>query len=310
MSIPHYPESRSIHLDDKRLFDALFRSLQPSVSEGTFANLFLFRHAHTYRLTRLKAAYVVLGRGYDGSEYFLPPLGGDTNETLSTLFDDGMVLCGCDERFVAGCLMGRKNIEIIEDRDAFDYLYLRQNLADLPGNQYHKKKNRINYFSARHEFTVSPLLPEHREGAFRLLEEWFRVRSEVESSSLRPEVDATAEALEMADRLGLEGVVILVEGMLRAFALGERLNHTTSVCHFLKADPFLDGLYQLADREFNRCCFTDCTYVNREQDLGEPNLRKSKLSYHPCELVKKFRAWRTPASHRTLLEETTILRLS
>jgi hypothetical protein len=29
--------------------------------------------------------------------------------------------------------------------------------------------------------------------------------------------------------------------------------------------------------------------VNREQDLGEPNLRESKLSYHPAELVKKFR---------------------
>jgi hypothetical protein len=302
MRIPRYPESRSIHLDDKRLFDALFRSMQPCVSESTFANLYLFRHAHSYRLTRLKASYVVLGRGYDGGEYFLPPLGGDTTETLSTLFDGGMALYGCDERFVAGCLMGRKDIEIVEDRDAFDYLYLRQNLADLPGNHYHKKKNRINYFSARHEFTVSPFLPEHREGAIRLLEEWFRVRSEVESPSLRPEVDATAEAVEMADLLGLEGVAILVEGTLRAFALGERLNVDTSVCHFLKADPFLDGLYQLADREFNRCCFTDCTYVNREQDLGEPNLRKSKLSYHPCELVKKFRAWKAIDYHQVLQE--------
>jgi uncharacterized protein len=302
MKIPCYPESRSIHSDDKRLLDALFRSVQPRISEGTFANLYLFRHAHSYRLTRLKASYVVLGRGYDGCEYFLPPLGGDTGETLSTLLEYGMVLYGCDERFVADFLMGRKDIEILEDRDAFDYLYLRQNLADLPGNQYHKKKNRINYFSARHEFTVMPFLREHREGVFRLLEEWFRVRSEVESPSLRPEVDAAAEAVELADRLGLEGVVILVEGTLRAFALGERLNVDTSVCHFLKADPFLDGLYQLADREFNRCCFTDCTYVNREQDLGEPNLRKSKLSYHPCELVKKFRAWKAIARNRDLAE--------
>jgi hypothetical protein len=292
MKIPCYPESRIIYLDDKRLFDALFRSMQPRVSESTFANLYLFRRAHSYRLARLKDSYIVLGRGYDGAEYALPPIGGDTAEALSILFENGMVLYGCDERFVECYLTGRENIEVAEERDAFDYLYLRQNLADLPGNQYHKKKNRINYFSARHEFTVLPFHREHRDGAFRLLEEWFRVKSEVESSSLRPEVDATAEAVEMADRLGLEGVVILVEGILRAFALGERLNADTSVCHFLKADPFLDGLYQLADREFNRCCFTDCTYVNREQDLGEPNLRKSKLSYHPCELVKKYRVWK------------------
>jgi len=86
----------------------------------------------------------------------------------------------------------------------------------------------------------------------------------------------------------LEGVVMLVEGKVKAFTLGERLNRETSVCHFEKADPFLDGIYQFIDREFNRLLFIDCTYVNREQDLGEMNLRKTKLSYHPVELVKKF----------------------
>ena len=84
----------------------------------------------------------------------------------------------------------------------------------------------------------------------------------------------------------------LVEGEVKGFVLGERLNRETSVCHFEKADPFLDGLYQLIDREFNRLLFTDCTYANREQDLGEPNLRESKLSYHPVELVRKFRVRR------------------
>jgi hypothetical protein len=93
----------------------------------------------------------------------------------------------------------------------------------------------------------------------------------------------------MAVTLGLEGIVVLVEGKVKAFTLGERLSSETSVCHFEKGDPFLDGIYQLIDREFNRLLFTDCTYVNREQDLGIMNLRESKLSYHPVELVKKFR---------------------
>jgi hypothetical protein len=293
MKIPCYPQSRQIYLEDKLLFDALFRFIQPRVSEGTFANLFLFRHAHSYRLSRVKASYVVLGSGYNGDKYFLPPLGGDVVEALSTLFDDGLVLYGCDECFVKSYLAGLKKINIAEERDAFDYLYLRRDLAELPGNRYHKKKNRVQYFERRHIYTVNFFSQDHRAGALRLLHEWFRVRSDVESPSLQPEVKASAEAIEMAGLLGLEGVVILVEGTLRAFVLGERLNIDTSVCHFLKADPFLEGLYQLADREFNRCCFTDCTYVNREQDLGEPNLRASKLSYHPYKLVKKFRAWKT-----------------
>jgi hypothetical protein len=106
------------------------------------------------------------------------------------------------------------------------------------------------------------------------------------------EAAANAEALRMAAPLGLQGVVALVEGRIKAFALGERLNSDTSVCHFEKADPFMEGLYQLIDREFNRLLFTECTHVNREQDLGIVKLRESKLSYHPLEMIEKFRVRR------------------
>ena len=117
--------------------------------------------------------------------------------------------------------------------------------------------------------------------------------AEVEGNrSFGLEMDATAEALAQAHVLGLEGVVVTVEGVVRAFALGERLNRDTAVCHFEKADHFMEGLSQLVNREFCRQLFTDCTFVNREQDQGEPGLRNAKLSYHPVELVKKFRVLR------------------
>jgi len=85
---------------------------------------------------------------------------------------------------------------------------------------------------------------------------------------------------------------VTVAGVVRAFALGERLNRETAVCHFEKADHFMEGLSQLVNREFSRLLFADCRFVNREQDLGEPGLRSAKLSYHPVELVKKFRVRR------------------
>jgi len=293
MEIPHYPSSRSIELPDKSHLDELFHFIQPRISEFTFANLYLFRHAHQYRLTRVNDSLVILGVGYSGENYFLPPLGGDIDETVQFLFSKGHVLYGADEVFVASFLKEHTGLEFFEDRDAFDYVYVREDLATLSGNRYHKKKNRVNYFEKRHSFVVEKFSNKYVEGAIQLLDEWWRIKSNDDNRSLAAEVDAAAEALEKFEQLGLEGILVLLEGRVKAFALGEKLNLNTSVCHFEKGDPFLEGIYQVVDQEFNRQCFIDCAFVNREQDLGEPSLRKSKLSYHPVELVKKYRFWKT-----------------
>jgi len=292
MDIPTYPESRAVFLEDRQLLHALFGRLQPRVSELTFANIFLFRHAHDYRITSRGDAVVILGRGYDGSEYFLPPLAGDIQSAVDCLLRDGLTLYGADRVFMGRFLTPSEHLLVEEDRDAHDYLHRRLELADLPGNRFHKKKNRISYFSSRHEYLVEPYSSRHLKGALDVLEAWTGAHAGSAGSSLEHEASATGEGLEMVEKLGLEGVVVLVKGEVRAFALGERLNDMTSVCHFEKGDPFLEGVSQLVDREFNRKCFTDCVFVNREQDLGEPNLRRAKLSYHPVEMVEKFRVRR------------------
>lgn len=285
LNLPEHPASRPIEQGDKGLFDRLFARLQPRISEFTFANLFLFRRAHDYRVGLLGDAVVVHGKRYDGSPFCFPPFGA--GEGVEQLLREGITITAADQR-LADELAARPGIEVTEDRDGFDYLYLRSSLAELSGNRYHKKKNRVNYFTSRHEHLVEPYGERHRDGCLVLLDEWRRVREQMESPSLAEEAAAAAEALNLAEYLGLQGVVVLVEGTVKAFVLGEKLNDDTSVCHFEKADPFLEGLYQLVDREFCRLLFTECTFVNREQDLGEPNLREAKMSYHPVELVKKF----------------------
>ena len=77
MEVPHYPDSRMLELADKPLLDGIFTELQPRISELTFACLYLFRTAHSYRLTMVGGSVVVLAKGYDGVPYFLPPLSGE-----------------------------------------------------------------------------------------------------------------------------------------------------------------------------------------------------------------------------------------
>ena len=291
--IPQFPASRALIMADKPLLDGLFAALQPRISEFSFAGLFLFRHAHAYRLCRVGETVVALGCGYDGGTYYLPPLTPEPEPALAQLFGAGYTLYGADAAFVAGHLR-QAGLQTVADRDSFDYLYKREDLATLAGSRFHKKKNRVNYFTSRHAYRVALYGSEHEAGCRQILAEWQRVRPMADSSSLALETAACDEALRLAEPLGLQGVVVLVDERVVAFALGERLNRETAVCHFEKADPFLEGAGQLVNQEFCRLLFTDCPLVNREQDLGEPGLRQAKLSYHPVELVEKYRA--TPVS--------------
>ncbi|HBG08035.1 MAG: hypothetical protein A2075_06660 [Geobacteraceae bacterium GWC2_58_44] len=297
MEIPRYPQTRGILLEDKPLLDRLFHDLQPRISELTFANLFLFRAVHDYRLTLVGDAVIALGRGYDGSAYFLPPFSGAIGGAARELIDAGLTLYGADDEFVERHLQGG-GFGIVADRDNFDYLHLKEEMALLSGKEYHKKKNRVNYFLVRHRYQVEFYQARHLEGALALLEEWGRVRLAMTPGSVRGEMDGAAEALRLHEELGLSGVVLIVEGALKGFALGECLNRDTAVCHFEKGDLFMEGLYQLLDREFCRRLFTGCRYLNREQDLGELSLRQAKLSYRPVELVKKYRVRRPVGNGR------------
>jgi len=61
-----------------------------------------------------------------------------------------------------------------------------------------------------------------------------------------------------------------------------------AVIHAEKADPSIPELFTVINQRFCQNAWSPIPWINREQDLGEPGLRQSKLSYHPVRLVEKF----------------------
>ena len=64
------------------------------------------------------------------------------------------------------------------------------------------------------------------------------------------------------------------------------------VC-FEKAYADVQGAYTMINREFSRMVakkYPELKYLNREDDMGEPGLRKAKESYQPTLLLEKYTA--------------------
>lgn len=50
----------------------------------------------------------------------------------------------------------------------------------------------------------------------------------------------------------------------------------------------LNGIYSFISETLIDKCFNNSEIINREQDLGIDELRKSKMSYYPLRLEKKL----------------------
>ena len=81
---------------------------------------------------------------------------------------------------------------------------------------------------------------------------------------------------------------VSVRGRVVAFSVGEKLNDETAVIHVEKADPEYPQLFTVINQQFCQHEWGDMRFINREQDLGVPGLRKAKESYFPVRLVKKY----------------------
>jgi hypothetical protein len=80
----------------------------------------------------------------------------------------------------------------------------------------------------------------------------------------------------------------MVEDIIVAYTIAEPLDEETVVIHFEKGCPAHKGIYQAINQMFLESLEGRFRLVNREQDLGDPGLRKAKLSYHPVAYNKKF----------------------
>jgi hypothetical protein len=195
--IAAYPDFSELTVEMRPVLHPLFQHLKDGISELTFANMYLFRETHSYRISSLSSDQFIFS-GKRGEEYFfMAPFALPEQKILDALFKDyGLMKLVSGDQAKALENMGYR---IEEDRDNFDYLYNAAELAALQGRKFHRKKNLVNAFIRNFNYEGKPLLEEYLENALAILEEWRKQRED------EGDYSAAKEALLRSEELVLCG---------------------------------------------------------------------------------------------------------
>jgi hypothetical protein len=294
--VPTLPDMRPLGLEDREELQRLLGELRPEQSELTFTNLFIWRDAYQLQMSRLGGTVAIFSCRADPEDSFvLPPLGPGANGGIVRRCLEHMAAEGHRPRLARATKGDLARLGVTEDkfavepdRDQWDYVYLVRDLIELSGSRYHRKRNHMEQFRSQYEFSYRPLTPDLVPGCQELQDRWCDEKHCDLVATLRAEARAVKKVLQSHEALGVSGGCIEVDGKVEAFSLGELLNPQTVVIHIEKANAGYHGLYQVINQQFLEKAWSHARYVNREQDLGVPGLRRAKESYYPDHMVEKF----------------------
>jgi hypothetical protein len=294
MTVPAFPEFTPISLDLKDEIQSKLSLATDGVSEFTFAGLYLFRKRYQYQVSKLEDKTLILSGiqpshalGEETKKFFMTPCAAPGRGILEKLFKCHDYWKNIPESIIIPKRMRLEEwgIEIAEDRDNFDYLYLRTDLAELKGKKYHKKRNLVAQFLKLYTHEERPLSPELIPEAMNVLENW---RAE---KGAEGDYAACLEALEFFEELNMKGLLFYIDGKPSGWCLGEPIaQNRIFTVHFEKGLERYKGIYQFVNHAFAASLTENITHINREQDLGDEGLRQAKMTYRPSGFVRKYTA--------------------
>lgn len=286
--------------DRKAQYDAIIMTAPERGCEYSFANLYLWGKQ---QVAFQQDCALFFSHFYGRSVYPFPIGTGDKRAAIEAILQDAKKR-GIPCRITGLTAADRENLEswfpekfhLRTIRDTFDYVYDINDLADLKGRKFQKKRNHFNRFRAEHpDYQVLPINVCNLALAQQMVNEWYRIRmKEDPDGDYLLENIAMARAFQNFGWLEMEGIMLLDGGEVLAITMGSRLNENTFDIHFEKAREDVEGAYNAVNCEFARYLrlkYPEVEFLNREDDLGLEGLRKAKLSYNPHHMVEKHWAY-------------------
>lgn len=168
-----------------------------------------------------------------------------------------------------------------------EYLYEAEKFRKFAGKKMEKKRNHLNFFMNHYpQFEVETIGKENLDEVISFTMDQAANHTDY---LFRYENAATIKTLRNYELYPFDGILIRIDGKVAGYTFGEVTGDTLHV-HVEKGNTDYRGIYQaLASIFCNRMCDLrpEVRYLNREEDMGNEELRYSKLSYHPALYVNK-----------------------
>ena len=284
---------RPVTLSDRTFFEKHYALYPQTHSDNTFTNMVCWNHYAYYQYAFLEKNLIIAST-IDGTTRFRAPIGPRNPALLKNLVSlaskvsDNEPIVLIDPETARWMRRICPGINIVPDRDHFEYVYRATDLAELPGKNYLTIRRQVNKFRKKCSGVTEPLTMENREEVKRFLIEWCEWKGCKGVPVLAHEKEAIFFAVDHFDQLPVQGLIIRVDSRIVAISLFEQLTADTALVHFEKGLSDCEGVYKVINTETARHLASGFTYINRESDLGIPGLREAKTRYHPDHLVEVY----------------------
>lgn len=286
------------HIQDKTLFHRFLRD-GGRVCDHAFANLFAWQHTFGNQWTVCADRLIVRSRttAHNGfSQYMILPdvqtpqlscILQQIQEDAGTQTYNLIQLSEADKMHLKQHFPDTFMFDSL--RDMSDYVYDVNDFETYHGRKLAAKRNHVNKFKMLYPYRYETLVPDMFDECLRLEQVW-RAEQSGHVDQLGEEERAIRAFFDHYMELELTGGALFVENTLVAFTFGSPINAQTFDIHIEKADIRYDGVFPMISQLFAQHLPPQYQYINREEDLGLPGLRQSKLSYQPLRMENKFYA--------------------
>jgi len=298
------PEFVSIRNADREMTDRYLSCLcayKTRSCEFAYANLYAWEDAYDTKLCDCGSFFLIMFRISSGTACFMPPVGenADMKQYLSLVLQTAKQNGENEVGFSAFskeeadrlCRIAPE-VSFMPDRGNFDYLYEVEPLVTYSGKKLHSKRNHMNKFLSLYDgrYSFERITGKNAAECISFNREWSKINESYDTGSLGEEEKCAVTMLENFDAMGLCGGIMRVDGKVCGYTLAEETcpGSDTVVVHIEKALYDIEGVYPAMFSMFLASFGGKYKYVNREDDVNDDGLRKSKLSYNPVQFVEKY----------------------